>query len=154
MDRRNVLNATASGVAAAALGAYPISDAAASDSPSASDRLPAPNAIQERDMKVRILGTTVERVSLIGMDGYHLAATFQAICRGRSNERNDLGGETKSNQLGEIRGSHSHHSGRVRRLLRAIAYDDAFSIEPTCTHFLEEVAHRGRHRQRIVGRQY
>jgi uncharacterized protein len=71
MERRDLLKATALGAAVAMAGA-PLG-AAASAIPPTAGNWPPPETIQDGDMKFRILGTTGERVSLVGMGGFHLA---------------------------------------------------------------------------------
>ena len=72
MERRDLLKATALGAAVAMAGA-PLGAAAASAIPPTAANWPPPETIQDGDMKFRILGTTGERVSLVGMGGLHLA---------------------------------------------------------------------------------
>ncbi len=71
MERRDVLKATALGAAAAAVSPA-LASAQTAASPTAG-HWPAPDTIQEGDMKFRILGTTGQRVSLVGLGGFHLA---------------------------------------------------------------------------------
>jgi uncharacterized protein len=74
MERRDLLKATALGAAAAAavpaLAAAQTTMAPAEPAPGT---WPPPATIDEGGMKYRILGTTGERVSIVGMGGFHLA---------------------------------------------------------------------------------
>jgi uncharacterized protein len=65
MDRRDVLRVTALGAAAAAT--------VGAGTGAAAPLRQVPHTIDEGGMKYRILGRTGERVSLVGLGGYHLA---------------------------------------------------------------------------------
>ncbi|MBW4024356.1 MAG: aldo/keto reductase [Proteobacteria bacterium] len=82
MERRDVLKAGALGAAAATISPVLASAQTAANATSqtvngqtypTAGNWPAPDTIQDGDMKFRILGTTGQRVSIIGMGGFHLA---------------------------------------------------------------------------------
>ena len=65
MERRRFVKASAAGIAAATVGTEAMAQPATVST--------APVTVDEGGMKYRILGTTGERVSLIGIGGFHLA---------------------------------------------------------------------------------
>jgi len=74
MERRDLLKATALGAAtAAAAPALAVAQTTISPTEPAPGNWPAPVTIDEGGMKYRILGTTGQRVSLVGLGGFHLA---------------------------------------------------------------------------------
>jgi predicted aldo/keto reductase-like oxidoreductase len=74
MERRDLLKATALGAAAAATApALAAAQTTITPSEPAPGHWPPPDTIQGGDMKFRILGTTGQRVSIVGMGGFHLA---------------------------------------------------------------------------------
>ena len=68
MERRDFLKTTALGVAAAAMGEA----AVAQPTPPAAG-LPMPDTVEAGGMRYRTLGRTGQRVSLVGLGGFHLA---------------------------------------------------------------------------------
>lgn len=74
MERRDLMKATAAGVAAAALGASTDVVGQTAQGGQVKPTGPVTSRIPEHpDMKYRALGRTGERVSLVGVGGYHLA---------------------------------------------------------------------------------
>ncbi len=74
MERRNFIKATAAGVAAAAMTPPAYAQVETSQGGTVRATGPVTSQIAEHpDMKYRALGRTGERVSLVGMGGYHLA---------------------------------------------------------------------------------
>jgi diketogulonate reductase-like aldo/keto reductase len=74
MERRDLMKATAAGVAAAALGASTDVVGQTAQGGQVKPTGPVTSRIPEHpDMKYRALGRTGERVSLVGIGGYHLA---------------------------------------------------------------------------------
>ena len=72
MERRDFLRASATGVAAAAVDAGAASAVMPPVADPATTR-PSPPTTQDNGMHYRILGATGERVSIVGMGGFHLA---------------------------------------------------------------------------------
>src|SRR5258708_35879198 len=77
MERRNFLKLATAGAAAAAITrnqAQAATETQADAAPATADTFgPPPETIDEGGMKYRILGTTNEKVSIVGIGGYHLA---------------------------------------------------------------------------------
>jgi len=74
MERRDLMKATAAGVAAAAIGAATDVVAQTTQGGQVKPTGPVTSKITEHsDMKYRALGRTGERVSLVGLGGFHLA---------------------------------------------------------------------------------
>ena len=74
MERRDLLKATALGAAAAAAApAFAAAQTTISPDVPAPGNWPPPETIDEGGMKYRILGATGQRVSIVGMGGFHLA---------------------------------------------------------------------------------
>ena len=74
MERRDLLKATALGAAtAAAAPALAVAQTTIAPTEPAPGTWPAPDTIDEGGMKYRILGTTGQRVSIVGLGGFHLA---------------------------------------------------------------------------------
>jgi uncharacterized protein len=74
MDRRDFIRTTAIGMAATTAGLPGGAQAAGTGEPQATATAPATSKIPEDpDMKYRVLGRTGERVSLVGIGGFHLA---------------------------------------------------------------------------------
>ena len=76
MERRDFVKATAVGVAAAALGAAGPADIVGQTSQGGRVKATGPvtsKIVEHPDMKYRPLGRTGERVSLVGLGGFHLA---------------------------------------------------------------------------------
>jgi predicted aldo/keto reductase-like oxidoreductase len=74
MERRDLLKATALGAAAAAAApALAAAQTTIAPTEPAPGNWPPPDTIDEGGMKYRILGTTGQRVSIVGMGGFHLA---------------------------------------------------------------------------------
>jgi predicted aldo/keto reductase-like oxidoreductase len=70
MERRDLLMGSALGIAAAAVGS--VASAQTTSAPPSAVRTP-PETFDEGGMKYRILGTTGQKVSLVGLGGFHLA---------------------------------------------------------------------------------
>ncbi len=74
MERRDVIKGIGAGIGAAASAAPAAALAAPPEAPSGAPRPTVTSRIPENPaMKYRALGTTGERVSLIGVGGFHLA---------------------------------------------------------------------------------
>src|SRR5258706_9770083 len=77
MERRNFLKLATAGAAAAAITrnqAQAATETQADAAPATADTFgPPPETMDEGGMKYRILGTTNEKVSIVGIGGYHPA---------------------------------------------------------------------------------
>ncbi|WP_419759776.1 aldo/keto reductase [Acidisoma sp.] len=73
MERRDLLKATALGAASASVPALAAAQTVISPAEPSPGNWPPPATIDEGGMKYRILGATGQRVSIVGMGGFHLA---------------------------------------------------------------------------------